>query len=425
MSRVLGIVSLVLAIHVAVAGSPRAQGLRPADGFALLAAREDAGPGPDLDGEVDASPELRQALRDFYIRTLESELSLSPQQAEALRPRIQALLDAQRAGVTERRTLGVRLLRAARLDLAATGAARAEAAQAVDAVLKAESGERERIEAARKDVLAELNPRQAAGFLGFEDRFQRRLRGIIEQRQRERQGLPPAGEAGPGEGRPGLRPPGPEPGPGQGAPGPGPGPRQGGEDGAGGGDEARRTALIVFTHEVRQRLELTDAQALSMLPKVEELFEARLRGERQRRLLQARLLEAADDPASTDADLRALAAEALEHDREASGRIAQARAAATSDLSPVQAARFLALEHRAERELRDQARRAREGWPKAGAGPRGPGGGGRLGPGGGGRLGPGGADRRGPDGGGGRQGQGGAQHSPPRGDAPRMGDPRR
>ena len=118
--------------------------------------------------------------------------------------------------------------------------------------------------------------------------------------------------------------------------------------------------MLLFTHDVRTHLELSDAHTLSLLPKIEALLRARLDSERRRRVLHARLRAAADDPATGEAELKALVDEARRFESSEPGRAADARHAIVATLSPVQAARFLLLEHRAERQLRDVARRARE-----------------------------------------------------------------
>ncbi len=334
-------------------------------------------------------PEIADALREFYLRGLARELDLPETEATRIEPRVRSLLDAQAQATRDRIEAARGVLRAALLPLDATGADRASAADAVAGVAAQERASAQAIAAARARVLSELKPRQAARFLAFELRFQDRVRRLVEER---RAGGPPGGEPGgePGDEtggdrhergpdaqapdqRPRLapraRPRGPMP------PRPDadrgdmedrealhgtPAGRRGGPFGAPhdrDGGEAERTMLIVMTHELRQRLELTDEQALQMLPRLQAFHETRMRVERERRGTLESLRESAADPAVSDAKLRDLVASAVRESDQAPASMAAARDAVTAGLSPVQTARFLVIAHRAEREMRGMARR--------------------------------------------------------------------
>ena len=115
--------------------------------------------------------DLREALRSFYVHELSAELGLSADRASALAPRIDALLDAHRAAARDRVAAGLGLRKA-------INGAR-DPISALAALTGAENDGRAGIVAARATVLAQLEPREQARFLAFEEPFRARVRALL------------------------------------------------------------------------------------------------------------------------------------------------------------------------------------------------------------------------------------------------------
>ena len=287
---------------------------------------------PPVEGEPAEGGELRQVLREYFVRLLVSDLGMSDSDAQALAPLVKQLLDTQRETGRERQRL-VRELRDASV---AADETRSKAA--LDSFDTFEQGAVARLTARRTAVVERLSIRQAARFLAFEERFRQRVRELLEER-RGGAATRPLGE--------GPEPRAPEP------------PRPRGPEAEPGAsplhDEVMETMKVLFVHEMRQALDLSLDATLTMLPDVDAHFAGHADFQREQRASLRDLRRAAEDDGVTEAELRRLVTRARALDGGVL-RLAEARRRVTRHLSPAQAAGFVAFEQRFWPEARRRAR---------------------------------------------------------------------
>lgn len=280
--------------------------------------------GPE--GVASGREELRAALREHHAHLMAERLELDADQARALRPRLDAVVEAQSRSVTSSRRAWRALQ--AELDAPAPDAARVE--RRLAAALEAEVAGVEGTASARRELLSGLAPDRRARYLLFEDRYREEV--LRRVRQLRGGGPPPA--AGEGPWRRARRsaagaqePPEPE----------------------------RRERLVdnltlLFTLQAGQALDLETETLVGMVPTVEGVVETQVRlaelERRGRAALESALAEGRDG-ASLAREVDALLDEQDALRRE----LVEGRRALASSLDPVAGARLVLLQERFRREV--------------------------------------------------------------------------
>jgi hypothetical protein len=333
---------------------PRSEATEPA------MPRPPAGRRPAAAGPRDG--ELHEALRDYYVHFLRSELGVTDAAAPAFEKAVRDLLARQRRAGDERR----RLLDELRAGVGpASTAPDAEAARSLATRLEEQDARAAKdLRDARAAVIRHLDDRAAVRFLASEERFRQRVRQLA------------AAAEGRGEVEPAPRPPGP---PRQGAWGPGrpagrdrvappPGPPEDPDEGV---DDPRNprvaeaveTMKLLYAHELRSRLGLDRTAVLDLLPDLDALVDLRVDAVRERRDLMRELRRGAWTDVDGGGATSALVLRALDQPVSLQDRLAAARRKVLARLGPVDGARFLLVDHHfemeARRRLQDLVQRAR------------------------------------------------------------------
>ena len=276
--------------------------------------------GPAAEAGPSGREELRSALREHHAHLMAERLELDEAQVQALRPRLDAVVEAQNLSMAASR----RAQRALQQELGAAAPDGARIEQLLDAVLDAETDGVEASAGARRELLDELDPVRRARYLLFEDSYReevlRRLRGM-------RQG----GGGPPGADSPWRRPSRVEPRP-----------------------PERREKLVdnltlLFTLLAGQQLELENEKLVSLVPRIETLVGTQVALAELERRGHAEL-ESALEEGVKPKRLGSTVDRLLDEQDGLRRALVEGRRALAAELEPAQGARLVLLQERFRRE---------------------------------------------------------------------------